>query len=116
METPKELEGLGFARSILFTRAVRGTRVKRNRRRRAAGGSRKGEGNGVARQIRALIYRGSIPSTGRVSASKKKHAPSENRHVAMTKNHRIFDGRCFLILGVLIFDISSKDLKYATHP
>lgn len=101
METPIEREGLGFARSILFTRAVRGTRVKRNRRRRAAEGLRKAEGNGVARQIRALIYRGSIPSTGRVSASKKEHAPSENRCVAMTKNYRVLDGRFFFNSGSL---------------
>lgn len=66
----KDREGPGFTRSILFTRAVRGTRVKRNRP-RAAGGSRK-RGKEASWDTRVNLSPRSIPSTGRVSMRKKK--------------------------------------------
>lgn len=71
----KDREGPGFTRSILFTRAVRGTRVKRNRP-RAAGGSRK-RGKEASWDTRVNLSPRSIPSTGRVSMRKKKEKRKE---------------------------------------
>lgn len=58
-----------YAIDPLYERAVRGTRVKRNRR-RAAGGSRKGKE--ASWDTRVNLSPRSIPSTGRVSMRKKK--------------------------------------------
>lgn len=92
----KDREGPGFTRSILFTRAVRGTRVKRNRP-RAAGGSRK-RGKEASWDTRVNLSPRSIPSTGRVSMRKKKKRKKERVYVA----EKIDVSRCHDVIALLI--------------
>lgn len=91
----KDREGPGFTRSILFTRAVRGTRVKRNRP-RAAGGSRK-RGKEASWDTRVNLSPRSIPSTGRVSIRKKKE---KKERVCVAE--KIDVSRCHDVIALLI--------------